>query len=96
MCVLSSKPVGMAFSPIHPIILIATTDGHINFIYVRPYDGRNKYKCFARVKVCEKENIITSFSFELIINSYLSKDNLLIQNVPGNHHMMIAVGLSSG
>jgi hypothetical protein len=38
--VVNSKPVEMAFSPIHPILVVATQDGYLNFFYVKPYEGK--------------------------------------------------------
>lgn len=37
ICVVSSKPVGVFFSPIHPVMIVATEDGFLNFFYVKPY-----------------------------------------------------------
>lgn len=51
MCVVSSKPVGIAFSPIHPILIAATEDGFINFFYVKPHEGKERYKCFTKISI---------------------------------------------
>lgn len=37
---MKAKPIGIAFSPIHPIMIVVTSDGYLNFFYVRPYDGK--------------------------------------------------------
>ena len=67
VCVIKNKPINIAFSPIHPIMIIAEETGEINLFYVRPYEKKNmRYKCFAKISIqniCERENSLLSFSF---------------------------------
>ncbi len=77
MCVVNSRPINVAFSPIHPIMIVVTEDGYLNFFYIRPYDGRERYKCFAKLSINSRntpfDKKITSFSCELIVNAYFPK-----------------------
>jgi hypothetical protein len=38
--VVKSKPIGIAFSSIHPVMIVATEDGYLNLFYVSPFDGK--------------------------------------------------------
>ena len=95
---MSGKPIGIAFSPIHPLMLIASSDGYVNLVFVRPYEGKLKYKCFCKVLIGDFFNPekITSFSFELMINAYFPKKNILNADQSGNHHLIVCVGTESG
>lgn len=48
--VLENKIVAVAFSPIHPVMIVVEQNGVMNFFYVRPYDNiHNRYKCFLKI-----------------------------------------------
>jgi WD40 repeat protein len=47
--VVDARPVGIAFSPIHPIMMVVTEDGYISLFYVPPFEGKDKNKCFAKI-----------------------------------------------
>jgi WD40 repeat protein len=49
--IVKSKPIGMSFSSIHPILIVLTEDGYLHLFYVPPFDGKEKYKCFAKISV---------------------------------------------
>ena len=47
---MKSKIVNIAFSPIHPIMIVAEESGVISFFYIRPHeDPTMRNKCFVRL-----------------------------------------------
>lgn len=47
---MKSKIVNIAFSPIHPIMIVAEESGVISFFFIRPHeDPMTRNKCFVKL-----------------------------------------------
>jgi hypothetical protein len=58
-----------------------------------------RYKCFARIVNYNdfgEPEPMTQFSFDLIINSYLKSNSILIKDRTGNHQLIAAFGNTKG
>jgi hypothetical protein len=80
--VLKGKILHLAFSPIHPIMVVVEESGVINFFYIRPYeDITMRNHCFAKLNYTDQEGIpkkISSMGLELVINAYLRRGSVLV------------------
>ena len=80
-------------------MIVAEETGDLNFFYVKPYEKRNmRYKCLAKVHLHSELSqpiSVTSFSFDLIVNSYFPPNNPL-NNYNANHHLIGCLGTQDG
>lgn len=98
--VLKSKIVGIAFSPIHPIMIVVEEGGYISFFFIRPHDDpclRNK--CF--VKLANEDPLgelrrIKAVNFELVIKAYIKCDSPLVEDNSDDHHLICVLGTDEG
>jgi hypothetical protein len=50
MLVLRTRIVNIAFSPVHPIMIVSEESGVISFFYIRPHeDPALRNRCFVKV-----------------------------------------------
>ena len=54
--VMKSRIVNIAFSPVHPIMIVSEESGVISFFYVRPHEDLTmRNKCFLRLLNCDDD-----------------------------------------
>ena len=98
--VLPSKILSIAFSPVHPIMVVTEENGTISFFYIRPYpELRMRHKCIAKLTYLNEwgePKKITSIAFDLVINAYLKSDSSLVASSGDKSHLICVIGSRDG
>lgn len=96
MLVLRTRIVNIAFSPVHPIMIVSEESGVISFFYIRPHeDTTQRNHCFARVMNWDEQGVlrgIKTIGFELVIKAYLKTESALVGQSKEGQHLLCVLG----
>ena len=91
-----SRIVNIAFSPIHPIMIVAEESGVISFFYIRPHeDTMMRNKCFVKLGNYDNKGVlrkIKTINFQLVIKAYIKSGSPLVGFEEDDQHLICILG----